>query len=40
MRKSDRLKKKMREIEEILLEQLERWIKIQKKNEKEIRYIG
>ncbi len=34
------LEKKMKEIEKMMIEQLERWIKIQKKNEKELRYIG
>jgi len=34
------VEKKYKEIEKILLEQLERWIKIQKKNEKELRYIA
>jgi len=33
-------KKRMREIEKYALEQFEKYIKIQKKNEKDLKYIG
>ncbi len=39
-KKEDITKKKMKELEKFFIEQLEKWVKIQKKNEKELRYIG
>lgn len=39
-RREDPTRKKMKELEKFFVEQLEKWVKIQKKNEKELRYIG
>jgi len=40
MKKDDVTKKKMKKLEKFFVEQLEKWVKIQKKNEKNLWYIG